>query len=197
MCGDSYSTMNMMMPFFDSAMDSLEDSQIEFAALGQRNEDAEAIADGTEQGYNKLLKYFEVSSDMAIAALALDPRLKIRYYEDNADSRYAVIVENIISQIASDLNLDAGIDVAPAAISTNKSFLPSSISRIRKQPAVQTTLQQYRKFSEEGLLDDHSILPLQWWRSQVGNRQYSKLSQVALAILAVPATSAVSQGLGL
>lgn len=48
-------------------------------------EDAENIHDRLSFAIQKLLKYFEVSSDLSIAATVLDPRLKLKLTEKLID----------------------------------------------------------------------------------------------------------------
>jgi hypothetical protein len=42
------------------------------------------------------MKYFDISSDLAVAATVLDPRFKMDYYIEAKNSNYDIIVENII-----------------------------------------------------------------------------------------------------
>jgi hypothetical protein len=86
MCGDQYVTLSMLMPYFDSVLDALEKERDQFTALGRENEDADSIAEGLVAAYEKLMQYFEISSDLAILATVLDPRFKMDYYGKDSDN---------------------------------------------------------------------------------------------------------------
>ena len=111
MCADFHPTLTLMMPFFDSIMDSLERLHLKYREEGLLNEDMDDLAEGTEAALQKLLKYFEVSSDLAILATIMDPRIKMDYYRNNTDSNYLAIVQNIVSEIAVELKLDSQVTI--------------------------------------------------------------------------------------
>ena len=73
-------TISLMVPYFDSILGGLRDDTNHFRMFGSCNEDADAFANGTKIASEKLLKYFSISSDLAVAATVLDPRLKLKYY---------------------------------------------------------------------------------------------------------------------
>ena len=43
-----------------------------------------------------MMKYFDISSDLAVAATVLDPKFKMDYYIEAKNSNYDIIVEDII-----------------------------------------------------------------------------------------------------
>jgi hypothetical protein len=75
--GDKDASVSMVMPFFDSVLNYLENHLETHDDVPE--EDAENIRDGLSFAIQKLLKYFEVASDLSIGLTVLDPRLKLEY----------------------------------------------------------------------------------------------------------------------
>ena len=73
----------MMIPYFDSILDKLNDDVNRYRIMGEQNVGDDSIANGAEGAYNKMLKYFAVSSDLAIVATVIDPRFKLEYHQQN------------------------------------------------------------------------------------------------------------------
>jgi hypothetical protein len=74
-----YPTLAQMVPYFDGILDHLQSASLEFAAQ-PTIEDAEDICVGISASFSKLMKYFEISSVLAVLATVLDCRYKMEYY---------------------------------------------------------------------------------------------------------------------
>lgn len=91
---DKFPTLSKMMPYFDQLLDHFSSVQDKLTGGGNQrqngqfliNEDTDNAVDAAEQ---KILKYFEVSSDLAIVAAILDPRLRMEYYQNESESDIA------------------------------------------------------------------------------------------------------------
>jgi hypothetical protein len=193
MSAEKYPTLPLMMPFFDDILDALETNMNNLRGLGQLNEDADSLGDGAEAAHAKMMKYFEVSSDLSVAATAMDPRFKMVYYENCIDSNYRSIAEQHIKAISDQLGLDRNEQVSHI-VSTPS---PSTVVRPRflQQRMVQNTISpstmtEYHHYLQEPLLQENAS-PLDWWKSNT--YRYPKLSHVAKVLLAIPASSAASE----
>jgi hypothetical protein len=87
MCAEKIPTLSLMMPYFDSILDMLQEKEFQFRRIGRKDEDADTIADGASAAYEKLLKYFNISSELAIVATVLDARFKMEYYSMNPENK--------------------------------------------------------------------------------------------------------------
>ncbi|KAI8891938.1 ribonuclease H-like domain-containing protein [Globomyces pollinis-pini] len=136
--GELYPTISLMMPFFDSVLDALKEHKEFFRDKGKRNEDYDNIADGAEAAFNKLLKYFEISSDLAVLATVLDPRLKMEYYQDSEDSNYGAIAANIVKRLGHSLQSTTKVSSLPMSCTSNKVFLPAYLKDKKKVSSIKT-----------------------------------------------------------
>lgn len=106
MCAEKIPTLSYMMPYFDEVLDVLEQKERSYRKERLSNEDADTLADGIGAAVQKIFKYFEVASDYAILATALDPRAKMNYYKDNLDSNYSAIITKLVEKLAAVLKLE-------------------------------------------------------------------------------------------
>ena len=77
-----YPTLSQMVPYFDGILDHLQSALLEFTAL-PGTEDTEDILEGLRASISKLMKYFEISSVLAVLATVLDCRYKMEYYSND------------------------------------------------------------------------------------------------------------------
>jgi hypothetical protein len=139
------------------------------------NETSDTLADGADLGTQKLLKYFEVSSDLAIVATVLDPRCKMEYYNEN----YQIYDDHLrIVQRYWDMYKPPSTQV----VRTDSEVLPSFFSK-RQRVDEDDELATYLKESLAGT----GVNALKWWSSQSSS---PNLQRMAKDFLAVPATSA-------
>ena len=62
-CAERYPTISLMIPYFDSILESLSNNTCRYRLTG--GEEADCMANGTESACDKLLKYVNVSSELA------------------------------------------------------------------------------------------------------------------------------------
>ncbi len=79
-----YPTLSQMVPYFDGILDHLQSASLEFAAQA-RTEDADDICVGLSASFSKMMKYFEISSVLAVLATVLDCRYKMEYYNNDGE----------------------------------------------------------------------------------------------------------------
>ena len=107
MSGSKYPTMSLMVPYFDSIMETLNNDVQNFRIMGEGREDADTIADGAEVAHEKMIKYFALSSDLVVLATVLDPRFKLEYHQNNLT--YGGMVEKCVNQIVARFKLESNI----------------------------------------------------------------------------------------
>jgi hypothetical protein len=169
MCAEKVPTISLMMPFFDSVLEALRDVKDLFRILGAGSDEADTIADGAEAGYDKLLKYFEVSSDLGILAAVLDPRLKMDYYKESENSEHLEIVKGLVTQIAARFKLDSESTNEPAVVTKSRALhLPAYLRDKKRSLANKTTLAELNQYLQEPAVDvddNEEFRPLKWWNA--------------------------------
>ena len=198
MCTEKSPSISLMMPYFDSVLDALVDVKDRFLTKIEQNKDSNTISDGSEALYKKLSKYFKVSSDFEILATVLDPRLRMDYYRNNGEADHIYIVERLVEQLEARLNLDAS-NLNPTLESTipNPTLYTSRPRSYYKRLGTvqnQTTLEELQNYLKEPY-SGGTEKPLEWWNLNkyyiLTNRtRFPKLSKIAQAVLAIPATLA-------
>lgn len=138
------------------------------------------IADAAEATQGKLAKYFEVSSDLAVVALVLDPRYKMEYYGEPGNPTYVDHL-NILKRVWERYKVGDNFAAIHQVSAAGPSFLKK---RKLSHPA-----DELDKYLSQPL-EDTTIHPLHWWKAQLG---YIGLRRMARDVLAIPATSASSE----
>ncbi len=159
-------TISLMMPFFDSVLEALRDLKDLFRILSDESEETDTIADGAEAGYDKLLKYFEVSSDLGILSAVLDPRSKMDYYKESENSEHIKIVKGLVTQIAVRFKLDSESTNEPAVVTKSRALhLPAYLRDKKRSLANRTTLAELNQYLQEPPVDvddNEEFGPLKW-----------------------------------
>lgn len=143
--------------------------------------------------YEKLHGYYNIQSDLAIAATVLDPRLNVQYFEEPTKSKgqneklrddafkeaefmyrqlYAPLANTVVSATFSNCDED---DIL------------STIYKKRKMYDASDQLKQYTKL----LQTPGDTNPLDWWR--VNEKSFPDLAKFARDILSIPSTSTPSE----
>jgi len=190
LCAEKYPTLSLLMPYFDEVLDCLEKNISKFRS--DTNEEYDSVADGCQAAYDKCMRYFEVSSDLAVVATVMDPRFKLKYYESNDDARYPEIVTTMVENIARKLKLDQDENITSTVKQPDARYFVSFLQNSNCDPTAQTTMQQLQVYLADSLAD-RNINPLVWWK--LNACLYPKLAEVAKVVLTIPATSAASERL--
>lgn len=165
MSGSKYPTMSLMVPYFDSILDRLKDDVNRFRIMGEIHEDAHTIAAGAEVAYEKMLKYFSLSSDLAVVATVLDPRFKLEYHQNNPT--YGDMVERCVSQMVARFDLESRISENSTQVNTSLNYhlpVPAFLRNKARRPVKKTAMDELRLYSSEASVEDGEIVPLDWWK---------------------------------
>jgi hypothetical protein len=131
-----------------------------------------------------LLKYYKTTSDIYLASVVLDPRLKNEYYEtlDNCLTT-ADVVKNI-TRVFETVYKTKCETTAPV-LSASSSVI---FSRMKKAPRMEGN--ELEEYLREPRVDEN-LSPFDYWKNNI--RRFPSLSKMARDYLSVPATSASSE----
>ncbi|CAB5316060.1 unnamed protein product [Rhizophagus irregularis] len=102
MSGSSYPTRSMLIPLYNALIDHMEDYIFEDENVNENEDENEGddengsvdkesiIKKAATNSWEKLLQYYNKTNDAYVIVTILDPRLKMKYYNDetwNDDQR--------------------------------------------------------------------------------------------------------------
>jgi hypothetical protein len=190
MCSDSYPTLSMAVPHYNSLLKHIDDH-------GKRTQpSSNAIAvdrlhNACVAAYGKIVQYYMVTSDCYTIATVLDPRLKLNYYvATERDDIFNVVDVVFRRDYETIVNLD---DVEELGLEDDDDI----VVHHEINPEGQSELQRYCRNSDHCMTGKFSKLKskdvLNWWK--VHSKIYPDLSRMARDYLGIPATSASSERL--
>ena len=185
--GDSYPSLNMVVPCYVMLMNHLErlSSPSDHSSVYT---ESSSIKDAAKAAFVKLNKYYDISSELCTIATVLDPRHKLDFYK--ADNNLSADnPEEICSFVKSFYNRDYA-----SGISSNPSpEKPSLLAELFQQSTTHYYEQsEFDVYISEPVARHHSKFDvLDYWR--INSDRFPNLSRMARDYLAVPGTSTPSE----
>jgi uncharacterized C2H2 Zn-finger protein len=186
--GDSYPSLNMVVPCYVMLMNHLE-------RLSSCNDVGRSIytesdfkVDASKAALMKLNTYYDVSSELCTIATVLDPRHKLDFYKSDQKTS-ADNPEEIRSYVKSFYNRD----YASGTSSNPSPEKPSLLAELFKQSTTHYTEQsEFDVYLSEPVARHHSKFNvLDYWK--INSDRFPNLSRMARDYLAVPGTSTPSE----
>ncbi|CAB4380427.1 unnamed protein product [Rhizophagus irregularis] len=174
--GQLYPTLAFTIPAYNYLLDKIED-------IIDNNNIRIEIKNAATAAKNKIEEYYPTTGGhIYIIATAMDPRLKLQYYDDNDwEAEYILEAKKIVTDIWNNFYKN-NIDISQSSDNLEDDLL-SHIFKKRKTER-DDELKSY--FREPTISKSTDVLA--WWKVQEAN--YPNLSKMALDYLAIPATSA-------
>ncbi|CAB5382552.1 unnamed protein product [Rhizophagus irregularis] len=174
--GQLYPTLAFTIPAYNYLLNKIED-------IIDNNNIRIEIKNAATAAKNKIEEYYPTTGGhIYIIATAMDPRLKLQYYDDNDwEAEYILEAKKIVTDIWNNFYKN-NIDISQSSDNLEDDLL-SHIFKKRKTER-DDELKSY--FREPTISKSTDVLA--WWKVQEAN--YPNLSKMALDYLAIPATSA-------
>lgn len=131
MSGDSYPSLNMVVPAYVAIMAHLE----RFSSGGDGGSmytESDFKIDASKAALMKLAKYYDISSELCTIATVLDPRLKLDFYRDDKNPS-AEDPEEIRSYVKSFYNRDYAPSDGSISRNPSPAKTPSLLSGFYKR----------------------------------------------------------------
>ncbi|CAB4431869.1 unnamed protein product [Rhizophagus irregularis] len=177
--GQLYPTLAFTIPAYNYLLDKIED-------IIDNNNIRIEIKNAATAAKNKIEEYYPTTGGhIYIIATAMDPRLKLQYYDDNDwEAEYILEAKKIVTDIWNNFYKN-NIDISQSSDNLEDDLL-SHIFKKRKKRKTERDDELKSYFREPTISKSTDVLA--WWKVQEAN--YSNLSKMALDYLAIPATSA-------
>ena len=174
--GDTYPSLNMVVPAYTTILDHLERiASVDIEDFTLYDEE-DSNVDAAKAAFNKLNKYYDISSELCSIATVLDPRLKLEFYR--SDSSQMAENPNVISSFVKsfyekDYAPDASVFQPP--LQPENEFL-NHFYTFRTPSAAQNS--EYDLYIAEPVMP-HSpqFSVLDYWRTSSG--RFPNLSRMA------------------
>lgn len=191
--GDKSISLSKMIPLFNHLLDHCDETKKKYDE--SMEDETDLLQEAGEAAFDKLLKYYNVSSENATIAVILDPRLKLdQYRKDDTKSVFEL-------QGDIDKKRNQFIDAFQNYKTFGQSDVAENIAAIdhdNEDPiAIKMTNAARRPDELTKYLDELSVAeykqtdPLFWWKSH--EYELPQLAIMARDFLAIPATSAASE----
>ncbi|CAB4383547.1 unnamed protein product [Rhizophagus irregularis] len=170
--GQLYPTLAFTIPAYNYLLDKIED-------IIDNNNIRIEIKNAATAAKNKIEEYYPTTGGhIYIIATAMDPRLKLQYYDDNDwEAEYILEAKKIVTDIWNNFYKN-NIDISQSSDNLEDDLL-SHIFKKRKTER-DDELKSY--FREPTISKSTDVLA--WWKVQEAN--YPNLSKMALDYLAIP-----------
>jgi hypothetical protein len=188
MSGDSYPALNLVVPTYTALLNHLE--LLSNDAVTTMYAESDFIKDASKDAFNKLNKYYNISSELCTIATVLDPRLKLDFYKADKNPM-AEDPEEIRAYVKSFYDKD----YAPHDITLSQNPSPT------KKPTLLSGFYKTSTTSDESEIDVYLSEPvianhsnfkiLDYWK--INSARFPNLSRMARDYLAVPGTSTPSE----
>jgi hypothetical protein len=182
MSGDSYPSLNMVIPAYVAIMDHLERlSSGTGTDEGSMYTESDFKIDASKAALMKLAKYYDISSELCTIATVLDPRLKLDFYRGDKNPSAENPAE-IMSYVRSFYDRD----YAPGGAKK-----PNILKRFYKKSTASDKSEIVVYLSEPVADDYPEFQVLDYWK--INSARFPNLSRMARDYLAVPGTSTPSE----
>lgn len=140
--------------------------------------------------YEKLLGYFDISSDYCTIAILLDPRFKLDFYVDDAKTSTEISNQQNEAWIQLRRVLDAYYPVSEST-SAQEHYSFTDVKRIFKKLKTAVADDEIRSYLKEYPRCGPDVNPINWWKEH--SVCFPRLSKLARDFLSVPGSSASSE----
>jgi len=187
-CADKRATLQDVVPWSNELLDHCEQI-LEQEEPADATLDTSTLYDAAEEARDKLLKYYDISSEHMTIAVLLDPRQKLSFYtheitDDNVLQDTKTKFEKQLREVYDQYKTDRVADTEPVEeVSSNHPRF-----KRRKLDKLSDEVQTYLYDTATPKWDDD---PAAWWRAN--NQRFPVLAKMARDYLAIPGTSASSE----
>jgi len=212
--GQHYATFNVVLPFYNFLMDHCEESRTKYLnwrkgmtrstyrTMTSTSDTLKDLIKGTTAAYEKLDKYYNIQSDYAIAALVVDPRLNVSFYQDENNPSSVAQVESAKLEVLHYYDRyyksvpirdqNCTIDCTNSAPEKPITQPFADIDRIykkRKSTSFNGNCEVTSYCALSPLDADTDIL--KWWKDN--SKLFPNFSEMARELLAIPGTAVPSE----
>lgn len=185
-CADRHPSLSLVVPLYCSLLNHTEETM-------EKNDVGSCLHGAARASFEKLTKYYDISSDVCTVVTVLDPRLRLEFHRQQQFAATPQKAEHIIYALDDKKYLE---DYAPLSMTTssdNQRAFPSANRRMSEKKFKNrkvATKNEFKEYCSQACLNE-DIQPLNWWRENA--KVFPNPARMVRDYLAVPGTSAGSE----
>ena len=161
-CAGKYPTLSLIVPLYNSLLDHTEE-------VISSTEKSSALHRAAVACKDKLMAYYNVTSDACTIATVLDPRFKLAYYTADENSTDHVSTDEVFEKVDSVFRRHYQPSAAACDLETTNATKEgvSSSTELQlkkfmfKKPKLSVPSSEFKSYCDAPTVDE-SVLPLEW-----------------------------------
>ena len=179
-CADQSATLQTIVPWYNILMDHCDKT------VEEENEES-TLHDAAEEAKDKLIKYYDISSEHMTIAVLLDPRQRTAFYTDDIEDEEEIRA----TTVELEKQLRKSYNTYKAAENTPPVPITTSSNPVFKKRKIERASDEVRSYLFEIASANFDEDPVSWWKSS--HQRFPVLSKMARDYLAIPSSSASSE----